>query len=77
MPGTGQRLLRGVVEMDHRYDCDGRCVCGGVVVYFEDGVRVGHGCEVQGRPWDVGVARLDPQVRRDEEWANARRDGVV
>lgn len=39
---------------DHRYSADlDRCVCGGVVVYFEpdDAGVFGEGCEVSGHVW--------------------------
>jgi hypothetical protein len=60
------RLTRKQKEAAHRYGPDDRCICGGLAVYFEDDERPGHGCEVEGRPWARAVARLDPQVRRDE-----------
>jgi hypothetical protein len=60
------RLTRKQREAAHRYGSDGRCICGGLAVYFEDDEHPGHGCEIEGRPWARAVARLDPQVRRDE-----------
>jgi hypothetical protein len=47
--------------MMHRYNWDtDRCVCGGVVVYFENG-ETGDGCEVYGHPWAV---TLPPRITR-------------
>jgi hypothetical protein len=43
------------LNAEHRFSIDtDRCVCGGLVVYFEDGDadgRVGEGCEVANRVW--------------------------
>ena len=62
--------------MDHRFDVDSdRCVCGGIVVYFEDGSLTGEGCEVEGMPWKpsfpVRVAERGPF------WAVVDRHGAV
>lgn len=45
---------RHVYEETHRYDFDtDRCVCGGLVVYFENdsGQESGVGCEVSDHPF--------------------------
>lgn len=60
---------------NHYYDEDERCVCGGLVVYFEDNFPPGHGCEVQGQPWNEKFRLLDPQERRWEREI-ARRGGL-
>jgi hypothetical protein len=54
---------RNSAAVEHRYDSDDRCVCGGEVVWFADR-PVGNGCSVEGRPWAKAVAKRDPQNRR-------------
>lgn len=49
--------------MEHKDDGDDRCVCGGLIVYFEDAPVPGEGCDVEGHPWYV------PEIIADAyEW---------
>ncbi len=50
----------------HQYEEDDRCICGGQVVYHEDTIPPGNGCEAEGKPWAWDVRLKDPQERRDD-----------
>jgi hypothetical protein len=57
-----------MTEHEHKYGEDDRCICGAIIVYFEDAKpHPGAGCEKEGKPWNWEVRRLDPQERRDDE----------
>lgn len=47
---------------EHMYGGDERCVCGGLVVWFDD-PPIGNGCEVEGKPWAKEVRLRDPEER--------------
>jgi hypothetical protein len=69
MPGTAE----------HRFTVDtDRCVCGGMVVYFEDQEIPGEGCEVQGRPWALPAQPLlDYDAAEGSQTRLARREASM
>jgi hypothetical protein len=66
-PGTHSLLCAASKEAQHRYSYDlDRCVCGGQVVFYDDGDadgNVGEGCEVAGRVWASNCTG-DPNLER-------------
>jgi hypothetical protein len=54
----------------HRPDIDtDRCVCGGIVVFFEDGDadgEIGEGCEVADRVWPTKCAICGEPITGDD-----------
>jgi hypothetical protein len=54
----------------HMYDEDDRCICGGLIVWF-DYPPIGNGCEVEGKPWAPEVRLKDPAERKADNRAAA------